>query len=661
MAIASPGVGSKLDVNGIVTQLMSIESRPLTQLDTREASFQAKLSAFGSIRSALSQFQSTMSGLSLGSRFEGALATSSDAASVSAGATARAPVGSYTIEVSALAQSQRLVAAGQASATATIGTGTLTFDFGTISGGVFDVPSGKYTGASFSSAGSGVRTVTIDAGSSSLAGIRDAINAAGIGVTASIVNDGGGSPFRLVLSSERTGAASAMKLSVGGDAALGSLLGQDPAAGQNLVQTAAARNAEFTINGIAVTKASNVVSDALEGVTLTLSKTNVGSPATVSVARDTGRAVSAAEAFVKAYNDLNKTLEDLSTYNAETRTGAVLNGDPGVRSLQNQLRALFGQAVGGPASNLRSLSDIGIGFQRDGTLALDTTRMNRAMASNPGQVAGLFAPVGKASDSQVEFVSARSGVPAGTYALDVTQLATRGSANGSASAGLVVTGGVDDTLDISVDGTAISVTLSAGTYPDAAALAAELQGRINGASAMVAAGRGVLVTESGGVLSVTSSSHGSASKVVLSGGNALGSLFGASPVQADGADVAGLIDGVAATGNGQTLSSAAGLSVRVQGGSTGPRGSVDYTVGYASLLSGFASAQLGADGAVAGRTQGISRSVSVIADQRTSLQRRLEDVEKRYRAQFSSLDTLISNLSQTSDFLTQQLAALNRQ
>jgi flagellar hook-associated protein 2 len=126
MAISSPGIGSKLDVNTIVTQLMDIERRPLTQLNNREISFQAKLSAFGSIRSALSQFQGAMSGLSITSRFEGSSAASSDATVVSASATPRAPAGSYSVEVSALAQNQRLVAAGQATTTASIGTGTLT-------------------------------------------------------------------------------------------------------------------------------------------------------------------------------------------------------------------------------------------------------------------------------------------------------------------------------------------------------------------------------------------------------------------------------------------------------------------------------------------------------------------------------------------------------
>jgi flagellar hook-associated protein 2 len=287
--------------------------------------------------------------------------------------------------------------------------------------------------------------------------------------------------------------------------------------------------------------------------------------------------------------------------------------------------------------------------------------MNRVMAANPGRIAGLFAPLGSSTDSLVEFVSARPGLAAGSYGLDVTQLATRGTGNGMGPAGLTITAGVNDTLDLTIDSTAFSVTLGAGTYANAAALAAELQGRINGATALGASGGGVQVSESGGVLTVMSNTYGTASKVILAGGSALSDLFGASPVRADGIDAAGTIDGVVATGSGQTLTSVSGLSLRVLGGALGQRDTVDYTIGYASQLSGFASAQLGTDGSLAGRTEGINRSVSVIADQRSAMQRRLEDVEKRYRAQFGALDVLISNLSQTSDFLTQQLSALNKQ
>jgi flagellar hook-associated protein 2 len=307
------------------------------------------------------------------------------------------------------------------------------------------------------------------------------------------------------------------------------------------------------------------------------------------------------------------------------------------------------------------MSDIGIAFQRDGTLALDATRLSRAITASPARVAGLFAPIGTTSDSLAEFVSARSTVAAGNYGLEVTRIATRGTSVGAGAAALTITEGVNDRLDLTIDDTSFSVTLAAGTYASAAALAAELQGRINGNSAMAAAGRGVQVTASGGVLGVTSNAYGAASIVALNGGNALADLFGGLPVRTDGVDVAGRIGGVEATGSGQILTSDAGLAVRILGGATGDRAPIDYTVGFASQLSAFASAQLAADGAVAGRTEGINRSIASIGDQRTALARRLDDVEKRYRSQFGALDVLIGNLTQTSNFLTQQLAALNKQ
>ncbi|MDH4284429.1 MAG: flagellar hook protein, partial [Gallionellaceae bacterium] len=213
-----------MDVNSIVSQLMTVEQRPLLALARKEASYQAQLSAYGSIKGALSSFQSAVSGLSNASRFQGLTATSSDTSIITASAASSAVAGAYSIDaITSLAQAQKLAAAGQASSTAAIGTGTLTFDFGTISGGTFSSVTGKYTGATFTSSGAGTKTVTIDATNNSLQGIRDAINAAKIGVTATIVNDGGASPYRLALSSDSIGKTNSIKISVAGDAGLSSL------------------------------------------------------------------------------------------------------------------------------------------------------------------------------------------------------------------------------------------------------------------------------------------------------------------------------------------------------------------------------------------------------------------------------------------------------
>jgi len=212
MGISTPGIGSGLDVNGIVTKLMSIEQQPLTALNSKVASYQAQLSGYGQIKSALSQFQSAVQGLSSPSQFQSLTATLADATVATASASTGATPGTYALEVTSLAQAQKLVAAGQASTSATIGSGsatTLSFDFGTIAGGTLS--NGTYTGASFTSNGAGTKTVTINASNNSLSGIRDAINSANIGVSATIVNDGSASPYRLVLTDSTTGKTNSMR------------------------------------------------------------------------------------------------------------------------------------------------------------------------------------------------------------------------------------------------------------------------------------------------------------------------------------------------------------------------------------------------------------------------------------------------------------------
>lgn len=656
--ISSPGVGSGLDVNTIVSKLMTVEQQPLTLLNQKEAKFQAKISAYGSLKSAVASFQTAVQGLSNASSFQGVTATPADSTIVSATTSSSAVTGSYTLEVSKLAQSQQLAAVGQTSTTASIGNGTVTIDFGTISGGTFDSVTGKYTGATFTSNGSGSKTLTIDATNNSLSGIRDAINAANIGVSASIVNDGGTSPYRLVLSSAM-GQSNSMKISVTGDAALGNLLGQDPTATQNMSELATAQNASFKINGVPVSKASNSVTDVIQGVTLNLLKTTT-SATTISVARDNAAIQNSVGNFVKAYNDLNTTLKGLSGYDAATKKGGVLQGDSTVLQLQSQIRSILTTSVANTSGAITNLSQIGVSFQRDGTLALDATKLSNAISSNPQDIASLFAATGRTTDSLISFTSNTSNTKVGTYGVNITQLATQGTLTGSAApVSTTITAGVNDTLDVSVNGTAATITLAAGTYT-AAALATELQSRINGASAISSASLSVIVTQSGGAFTLTSGTYGATSSVAVTGGNGLSNLLG-TPTQTFGQDVAGSIGGSAATGSGQSLTGvgeADGLKIAVTGGALGDRGTVSYSQGYAYNLNTLATSILGTDGSISSRTSGLTASIDQIAKQRTVLQARLVNIEANYRAQYSRLDTMLSSMNQTSTYLTQQLNAL---
>jgi len=180
---------TNLDVNSIVSQLMAVERQPINKLNAKEGGFQAKLSAYGSVKGAVSSFQTAVQGLNSVGKFQALTATPSDASVFSATATRIATAGTYSLEVSSLAQAQKLVAAGQTSSTAAVGAGaatTVTFDFGTISGGT--LANGIYSGAAFASNGSGTKSITTDSSNNSLQGIRDAINTAQMGVSNSLTS-----------------------------------------------------------------------------------------------------------------------------------------------------------------------------------------------------------------------------------------------------------------------------------------------------------------------------------------------------------------------------------------------------------------------------------------------------------------------------------------
>jgi flagellar hook-associated protein 2 len=649
---------TNLDINSIVNQLMTVERQPINKLNVTEASFQTKLSAYGSIKGAVASFQTAMQNLGSAIKFTKLDAIPSDDTILSATASSIAVAGTYSLEVTSLAQAQKLVAAGQSSSTTAIGDGTpttVTFDFGTINGGTLDPITKKYTGVtSFGSNGNGTKSITIDSSNNSLQGIRDAINAAKIGVTATIINDGSASPYRLALSSDNNGVSNSLKISVSGDTSVTNLLAHDPAATQNLSENVTATNANFKVNGVSVSKTSNSATDVIQGVTLNLKKITTTST-TVTVAHDNASVSNSVASFVKAYNELAKTLKDISAYNPATKQAAILQGDSTVRSLQSQLRNALGSPVVGASGALTTLSQIGISFQKDGSLGLDTTKLNNAITNNVNDIASLFATVGKGTDSLITFNSATSNTKAGSYAVNVTQIATQGNIVGNSAANTTITD-TNKALDVTVNGVSASITLNAGVYT-AQTLAAELQAKINGASSFSNAGITVAVTQNSGVLSVTSSSYGSKSSVAIGGAGVI-DLLGAAPTQTTGVDVAGSIGGGTSIGSGQVLSNAQGLNITINGGALGDRGNVTYSNGYAFSLDAWTSTVLTTNGALASRTGGINNSIKDLGNRRAAIETRLVGIERRYRAQFSALDSMLSSMNQTSNYLTQQLAQL---
>ena len=660
--LASTGLASGLDVNAIVDKLMAVERRPLAALQAQQAQFKSKLSAYGVLKSALAALQGTVRGLTTGA-FTAKAASLSDTSLGTVAAGSAAVAGTHAIEVATLAQAHRVASAGFTTEADAIGSGTLTFSFGTWSGGTFTPNASAATGV-----------VTIAAGQSSLAGVRDAVNAAKVGVTASIVDDGSAAGKRLVFTSS-SGAAMSLKVGVTDDdgnaldASGLSQLAYDPAApagtGRNLTQTVAAQNATLTIDGIAISKPTNVIADAIAGVTVTLSKTNVGAPATITVSADTKASVSAVEAFIKSYNELQSLVGNLTKYDPTAQKGSVLTGDATVRTIQSRLRSLAGGSVTGIAtagSEIATLSQIGIKSAVDGTLTLDSARLTSLLASDAPGVQRLFSALATSSDALVAYSGSSAKTQTGDYAITVSQLATRGSLAGSATAGLTISAGVNDTLTAIIDGVSTTVTLAAGTYANADSLAAELAGRINGATSIRNAGSSVAVTATGGTLTITSNRFGSASNVSFSG-DAADTLVGAGATATAGVDVAGTIGGVAATGSGKTLTAAIdtpadGLKVVVEGGLLGSRGSVQFTRGIGAMFDSLLQGYVENDGVVDAKAEGVQASVTSLDKRKIQLEARLELIEAAYRRQYVALDATIAQMSTTSQYLTQQLANL---
>lgn len=404
--LSAAGVGSGLDVKSLVSQLMAVEQRPLTMLGVHEAAYYSKLSGLGSISGALSNLQTTAQSLITAST-DSFKTSVSDSTVLTASAAGSAVAGSYSVAVSALAQQQKLVAAGVASSTAAIGAGadtTLTFQLGTISGGT--LTNGIYTGASFASdANKAPVVLSIGSSNNTLEGIRDAINAAGAGVTASIINDGSGLPYRLSLTSNDTGAVSSLNLTVSGDAAIEALLAHDPETTQNLTQTQTAQNAQFSVDGVSISSASNSASGAIQGVTLNLAKANPDpSPATatVTVQRDTSSLSATLGALVNAYNSANKAIASV------TAKGAALQGDWAVLGLQRQVRVILGSAQSS-GGTYTLLSQLGVSFQTDGALALDSTKLATALSANFGDAAAYTSALGASLKSAADALIGTAG------------------------------------------------------------------------------------------------------------------------------------------------------------------------------------------------------------------------------------------------------------
>lgn len=657
MALSSSGLGSGMDIDGLVSKLMNIETRPLLQLQQKQQVFESKISAVGQVKSGLASFQSALKALQDPAKYQTLSSTSSDkdVAEISAGA--KAPVGGFSLKVETLAAAQKLSSSIFASSKTAINGATeetLSFSFGTTSGATFTPLSGSTQ-----------KDVKIPA-NATLEQVRDAVNKANIGVSASIVNDGTG--YRLIYSSGKTGTENTLKVTAAGGATspLASLT-HDPAATPMTVLQPA-KDAVFYVDGLKITKQSNTVSDAIDGVTLTLKKEQEAGDAALkmSVSRDTSGIKKTLEDFVKSYNDFVKVLKETTASTpgkapGDAGSSSPLSGATAIRGIETQLRTAFGAATNNSGS-YKVASQLGIGFSKDGTLSLDSSKLSAAIEASPDDVAKFFATGAQIDGKGMSYVSSAAKTVAGSYEVSVSALT-----NGYNQAGSVPTLPVSGTnpFSVKIDSTTINAQVT-GTYNSATELAKALETAINGDAGLVTAkGKvSVSVDEESGKLLISSLKTGTDSKVdVLSGLGFAG--FAVASGVAGSASVAGTIGGYAARGDGSKLIGAVGtpvegLTIDISGGTIGDRGSLTYTQGFSFGLDKKLEGMLGNNGTLDSFNKGLNASLKDLQKQQDTMAKRLQATETRYKAQFNAMDRLLSQLNASSSFLSQQISSMQK-
>lgn len=437
MATSTPGIGSGLDVTGIVNQMVAVERQPLQKLQQRATAIQAQISSWGKLQGLIDSLRTASSRLATASTWTQTQVTSSDPNTVSATLSANGSPspGRHSITVSQLAQQHVLSSAAIAQGTDL--RGRLRIELGTY---------GSESPPTFTArSGSPVIDLQFTDSSTTLSTVRDAINAANGGVTASILTDSSGS--RLVISSAETGRDRAIKITVSGidpvsggstsgtgsssgsDGGLGGLLGgitsgiggalssatggltgstgttitptglnalaYDGSTNSSMIQNRAAQDANFTVNGVALSSSTNTLDGTITGVRMVLAKVS-STPVDITIQADAGSQRKTLEEFVSAYNAVNAQLSADTSYDANSRKGGIFQGDFTALSVKRRLRETISQSSS--ASSVYSrFSDLGLDIRRDGNIVIDAAKLDRAMV-NPGEVAKLMSSIGSGSE-----------------------------------------------------------------------------------------------------------------------------------------------------------------------------------------------------------------------------------------------------------------------
>ncbi|MBI5903605.1 MAG: flagellar filament capping protein FliD [Deltaproteobacteria bacterium] len=355
---ATSGMISNIDYQSLITQLVGIRRQSIQQLSREKSTLESANSAYSTLNSKVLDLKTAADALRTSSGFNVFTATSSDTLLLSATASSSASSGTFNIVVSALAKAHKIAADGVASDTSTVAAGAGSFKF---------------------KVGSGTeQSISVDA-TTTLTGLKDSINALKAGVTASIVNDGSSpNPYRLILTSDSTGTSNAVTIT------------QNDTSLNFATTLQAAQDASFSVDGLSMTRSSNTVSDAITGVTLSLTSADATKTVTLTVARDTSAIKSKISDFVSKYNSVVSAIKANNRYDKTTKTSGAFFGDPVARSIWDDLRRTMTGAVSGLPDTMSRLIHAGISSDTEGVMSVDDSKLSSALSTNFNDVVNLF-------------------------------------------------------------------------------------------------------------------------------------------------------------------------------------------------------------------------------------------------------------------------------
>jgi len=628
--VSFSGLASGFDYRSLVDAIIQQERQPAARLETQLDKYANQQTALTAYRSRLDALRTAAKALQDGTAFDATTSTAtvvsgSKAVATVATSPSTAP-GSFRLAVTQLARTEKLAGTGTASSTDPLAqTGTIT-----INGVNIDVTAADSLGA-----------------------IRDRINAldtgaSPIGVRATILSV---SPTdnRLVLTSGASGATGITLADTAGSV-LQSLGLQD---GAGSVPPAAVlvdgADAFFTIDGVALTRTSNVVADALEGVTLTLTSEEVGAVTDISVGRFIDAARGAMQTFIDAYNGLVDFMKSQSIATDSSRP--ALYNDSLIRGLRRDLPTNLLTSVLGAAPDLATAASVGLSLDREGKLSLDSTRFESAFTSRYDDLRTLFGEQRTATHPDVAFVSSGQGITGGTWDVEITATATTATTVTSGFSGIYDAGIMPDVLTLTdtASGRSADISLTTGMTT------AQIVTALSDAS--------IEVTAEGNEIRITHLSSGSAAGIDLSvnGTGDGASEAWSAPVTVQGTDVAGTIGGEPATGSGNMLvgdtgTSAAGISIRYTGVALGSAGSVDLTVGTGATVERLLDRYVETGGILDLRANQLGSSTERATDRVSDIDRRLEHRRANLLTRFVMMEAAIARLQQASNGFLSSLA-----